>query len=87
MLQNCNSKRFSNVIFLTFLLPVALAFAVRKIRRIRRNRYEETAMSGHELAMALRLAYLTMHRRTDAVLAKHGVTADQFVSINGVVAK
>jgi DNA-binding MarR family transcriptional regulator len=36
-------------------------------------------MSGHELAMALRAAYLAMHRRTDALMAKSGVTADQFV--------
>jgi DNA-binding MarR family transcriptional regulator len=34
---------------------------------------------GHELAMALRAAYLAMHRRTDAAMARHGVTADQFV--------
>lgn len=36
-------------------------------------------MSGHELAMSLRIAYLAMHRRTDAALAAVGVTADQFV--------
>jgi DNA-binding MarR family transcriptional regulator len=36
-------------------------------------------MRGHELAMALRGAYLAMHRRTDALLAPSGVTADQFV--------
>jgi DNA-binding MarR family transcriptional regulator len=36
-------------------------------------------VTGHELAMALRAAYLAMHRRTDAALARHGVTADQFV--------
>ena len=35
--------------------------------------------TGHELAMALRCAYLAMHRRTDTCLARHGVTADQFV--------
>jgi DNA-binding MarR family transcriptional regulator len=35
--------------------------------------------TGHELAMALRRAYLAMHRRTDAALAAEGVTADQFV--------
>lgn len=29
--------------------------------------------------MALRAAYLALHRRTDAALARHGVTADQFV--------
>lgn len=35
--------------------------------------------SGHEVAMGLRAAYWAMHRRTDACLAKRGVTADQFV--------
>ncbi len=32
-----------------------------------------------ELPMALRAAYMGLHRRTDSQLAKHGVTADQFV--------
>jgi DNA-binding MarR family transcriptional regulator len=36
-------------------------------------------MSGHKLAMALRRAYLALHRRTDAALARAGITADQFV--------
>jgi DNA-binding MarR family transcriptional regulator len=35
--------------------------------------------SGHDAAMGLRAAYWAMHRRTDACLAKRGVTADQFV--------
>jgi DNA-binding MarR family transcriptional regulator len=35
--------------------------------------------SGHEVALALRAAYLALHRRSDAHLARHGVTADQFV--------
>lgn len=35
--------------------------------------------SGHDVAMGLRAAYWAMHRQTDACLAKHGVTADQFV--------
>jgi DNA-binding MarR family transcriptional regulator len=35
--------------------------------------------TGHQIAMALRAAYLAMHRRTEAVLAGAGVTADQFV--------
>ncbi len=35
--------------------------------------------SGHDVAMGLRAAYWAMHRRTDACLAKRGVTADQFV--------
>jgi len=34
---------------------------------------------GHQLAMALREAYLALHRRTDAIMARSGVTADQFV--------
>lgn len=36
-------------------------------------------VSGHDIAMALRAAYWAMHREADAVLARHGVTADQFV--------
>jgi DNA-binding MarR family transcriptional regulator len=36
-------------------------------------------ITGHELALALRCAYLSMHRRADAALARFGVTADQFV--------
>src|SRR3954447_24889351 len=35
--------------------------------------------AGHELAMALRAAYLALHRRSDARFAPRGVTADQFV--------
>lgn len=31
------------------------------------------------MAMGLRTAYWTMHRQTDACLAKYGVTANQFV--------
>lgn len=32
-----------------------------------------------ELPLALRAAYLALHRRSDACFARHGVTADQFV--------
>lgn len=32
-----------------------------------------------ELPLALRTAYLTLHRRSDAVFARFGITADQFV--------
>ena len=32
-----------------------------------------------ELPLALRSAYLTLHRRSDAVFAAYGITADQFV--------
>src|SRR3954463_4343454 len=35
--------------------------------------------TGHDLAIALRAAYLALHRRSDARFAAHGVTADQFV--------
>lgn len=41
-------------------------------------------MTGHELAMALRVAYLTLHRRTNAALAGEGVTADQFVVLDAL---
>ena len=33
----------------------------------------------HEIAIALRAAYLALHRQSDAAFAPHGVTADQFV--------
>jgi MarR family transcriptional regulator, lower aerobic nicotinate degradation pathway regulator len=33
----------------------------------------------HRLPLALRAAYLAMHRQTDACLQRHGTTADQFV--------
>ncbi len=32
-----------------------------------------------ELPLALRTAYLTLHRRSDAVFVEYGITADQFV--------
>jgi DNA-binding MarR family transcriptional regulator len=35
--------------------------------------------NGHNIAIALRAAYLTLHRRSDARFAPHGITADQFV--------
>ena len=35
--------------------------------------------AGHDLAIALRAAYLALHRRSDAAFAPSGVTADQFV--------
>jgi hypothetical protein len=35
--------------------------------------------SGSDIAIALRAAYLTLHRRSEARFAPHGVTADQFV--------
>jgi DNA-binding MarR family transcriptional regulator len=35
--------------------------------------------TGHDIAMALRAAYLSMHRQTNSHLARFGMTADQFV--------
>jgi DNA-binding MarR family transcriptional regulator len=35
--------------------------------------------TGRDLAIALRAAYLALHRRSEVVFAPHGVTADQFV--------
>src|SRR5205085_66588 len=49
-----------------------------EVARIRTNRTARMA-TGHEIAMALRAAYLAMHRRSDAQFARRGVTADQFV--------
>jgi MarR family transcriptional regulator, lower aerobic nicotinate degradation pathway regulator len=40
--------------------------------------------AGHDLAMALRSAYLAMHRRSDAAFARFGVTADQFVLLSAL---
>jgi DNA-binding MarR family transcriptional regulator len=36
-------------------------------------------IDGSDLAIALRGAYLALHRRSEAAFAPHGVTADQFV--------
>ncbi len=36
-------------------------------------------MPNDELPLALRTAYLTLHRRSDAVFVEYGITADQFV--------
>jgi DNA-binding MarR family transcriptional regulator len=35
--------------------------------------------TGHDIAMGLRAAYLSMHRQTNSYLAPHKATADQFV--------
>ena len=35
--------------------------------------------TGRNIAIALRAAYLALHRRSEARFATHGVTADQFV--------
>ena len=35
--------------------------------------------TGSDIAIALRAAYLALHRRSEAAFAQHGTTADQFV--------
>jgi DNA-binding MarR family transcriptional regulator len=39
-------------------------------------------VEAEDLAMALRGAYLTMHRKADSFFVKHGVTADQYVLLH-----
>jgi DNA-binding MarR family transcriptional regulator len=41
--------------------------------------------SGHTLALALRAAYLSLHRQTDAHLSCGGATADQFVVLSALM--
>ncbi len=45
------------------------------------------AVAGHELAMGLRAAYLTMHRRANAEFARFHLTADQFVILTALAAE
>ncbi len=42
---------------------------------------------GHQIATALRAAYLAMHRHADAHFAPNGVTADQFVLLSALAAE
>ena len=44
----------------------------------------QTPVAGHEVARALRAAYLALHRQTNASLAADGVTADQFVLLSAL---
>jgi DNA-binding MarR family transcriptional regulator len=44
-----------------------------------RNTFGGAMTSGHEVARALRAAYLGLHRQTNDCFAKDDVTADQFV--------
>jgi DNA-binding MarR family transcriptional regulator len=47
-------------------------------------REESAVHKGHELGMWLRKAYLSFHRRANAWMSGHGVTADQFVLLSVV---
>jgi len=42
---------------------------------------------AHEFAMWLRKAYLSFHRRANARVLSHGVTADQFVVLSAVASE
>ena len=44
----------------------------------------QARVTGHEVARALRAAYLALHRQTNASLAPDGVTADQFVLLSAL---
>jgi DNA-binding MarR family transcriptional regulator len=43
---------------------------------------QEGMATGHDIPMGLRAAYLAMHRQTSSALARHEVTADQFVLLS-----
>jgi DNA-binding MarR family transcriptional regulator len=45
---------------------------------------ESAVPQGHEFGMFLRKAYLSFHRRANALVLNHGVTADQFVLLSVV---
>jgi DNA-binding MarR family transcriptional regulator len=47
-------------------------------------RQESAVNNGHEVGMWLRKAYLSFHRRANAWMLNHGVTADQFVLLSVV---
>jgi len=49
------------------------------IVRIRNVSLRDMMATGHDIAMGLRAAYLSMHRQTNSCLAPHKITADQFV--------
>jgi DNA-binding MarR family transcriptional regulator len=57
---------------------------VPSIVRIRTFWRWPMARPGHEIALALRAAYLALHRQTDLSLARHQVTADQFVVLGAL---
>src|SRR5438105_796838 len=59
--------------------PAACYTAGCRIVRIRTKTQADGMATGHTIAMALRAAYLAMHRQADVSLLPGGVTADQFV--------
>ena len=66
-----------------FFPPAANSAAlVQERRKSRKARTQVQA--GHHLALRLRAAYLTMHRRANAEFARFGLTADQFVLLTAL---
>ena len=56
-------------------------------RRVRQSEPVPSAarvQAGHKLALGLRAAYLTMHRRANVVFSRFGLTADQFVLLTAL---
>jgi MarR family transcriptional regulator, lower aerobic nicotinate degradation pathway regulator len=52
--------------------------------RIRKKPRGQPGVTGHEVARALRAAYLALHRETNGCFAADGVTADQFVLLSAL---
>src|SRR5579862_2685359 len=55
------------------------------IVRTRNMSSHDDISAGHTLPLALRRAYLALHRETDAALAPIGLTADQFVLMAALI--
>src|SRR5262249_37487225 len=60
------------------LTPPKIVPIMQEMPRVR------SKSEGHALAMALRRAYLLMHRRVDARFGEAGVRADQLVVLNAL---
>ena len=56
----------------------------RRARQSRPAPSPARVQAGHNLALGLRAAYLTMHRRANAEFSRFGLTADQFVLLTAL---
>ena len=52
---------------------------IQHLVRVRNVSLGDMMATGHDIAMGLRAAYLSMHRQTNSYLAPRKITADQFV--------
>jgi DNA-binding MarR family transcriptional regulator len=66
--------------------PGASTGLMRLIYCSRRNRTtgDDRLTTAHDLATALRVAYLALHSRANAEFAQFGLTADQFVLLTAL---